>query len=155
MHPWGRERSDRAWTSMLSFYSWGPGVVSILVIKSKFGPVKTQDQRNQIVKHSWVHLLRLILRERWRNSWCLSLHLPPHILGALFPLSAVSVYESLVIDIYLYLSLEECFCGGIKGRSVTQGNSVWLLTKVFFPSLFPWWFFSFSVALILWVLIRL
>lgn len=97
--------SDRAWTSMWRFYSWGLGVVSVMETeKGKSEHVKTQDQRNQVTKHSWVRLLRLALQERWINSWCLSPRRPPSP-GAVSPLSTVSVYESLVIDIYLCLSL--------------------------------------------------
>lgn len=97
--------SDRAWTSMWRFYSWRLGVLSVMETeKGKFEHVKTQDQRNQVTKHLREHLLRLALQERWINSWCLSPHHPPSP-GAVSPLSTVSVYESLVTDIYLCLSL--------------------------------------------------
>ena len=105
MHHWERDPVTRAWTSMWRFYSWRLGVLSVMETeKGKFEHVKTQDQRNQVTKHLREHLLRLALQERWINSWCLSPHRPPSP-GAVSPLSTVSVYESLVTDIYLCLSL--------------------------------------------------
>lgn len=76
--------SDRAWTSMWRFYSWGLGALSVMETeKGKFEHVKTQDQRNQVTKHLREHLLRLALQERWINSWCLSPHRLPSP-GAVF-----------------------------------------------------------------------
>lgn len=116
-------------------FSCGPGIVSVPVTrKSKFGQIKTQDQRNQHIKQPWGHLLTLALQRGRTNSRVLFPHPPPHTLGAVSSLSAVSIYESQFIDIYLCLSLEECFCGGIGRGRIIQGNFMWLLTKVFFSS---------------------
>lgn len=153
MYQWGRD----PWWQSLSLQCWALTVGGLgLVTKiSKFGQVKTQDQKNQLIKHSWVHLLGPALQEGWIDSWYLPPRPLPCTLGAVPPLSAVSVFESLVMDIYV--CLEQCFCGGIDGRRVIQGNSMWLLTKVLFfpPSSRGDFCCCYCVALILWVLIRL
>lgn len=87
-------------TSLLRFYSCGPGVISVWVTKrSKLGPIKTQDQRNK--RQSWTHLLRLVLQQKCVNCWCLSPQPPPCMLGPVVPLLQSVILKFRLIFIYV------------------------------------------------------